>query len=224
VAARRSRLVVGGGRRPGLRGRAAPGARGRGGVGVRDSPDAPPSRPRRGRALAGEPHRRPGSCLRPGPLPRRPTADRRRVVRGRGAGVPGAAHSGPLRGLGVSARQPRRHLRDADRRLDSGPGHHGGLRSWPVPDDAAAPDRGAARCDRASGPWPRTPRRSNDSGRVLAHREERLDQVRAALRTLGADATPRQIVELVYADVDKSLWTPAEWSVKAQLDYLRTLD
>jgi hypothetical protein len=29
-------------------------------------------------------------------------------------------------------------------------------------------------------------------------------------------------VELVYADVDRSLWTPAEWSVKAQLDYLNS--
>ncbi|HEV7649427.1 MAG TPA: MBL fold metallo-hydrolase [Actinophytocola sp.] len=55
----------------------------------------------------------------------------------------------------------------------------------------------------------------------LAHREERLGQVRRALSTLGEDATARQIVELVYADVDKSLWAPAEWSVRAQLDYLR---
>jgi hypothetical protein len=46
--------------------------------------------------------------------------------------------------------------------------------------------------------------------------------VRAALRELGADATARQIVELVYRDVDESLWTPAEWSVQAQLEYLRS--
>lgn len=59
------------------------------------------------------------------------------------------------------------------------------------------------------------------AGEYLAHREERLDQVREALRKLGEDATARQIVELVYADVDKALWTPAEWSVKAQLEYLR---
>ncbi|HEY7593662.1 MAG TPA: MBL fold metallo-hydrolase [Actinophytocola sp.] len=58
----------------------------------------------------------------------------------------------------------------------------------------------------------------------LAHREDRLNQVRDALEQLGPDATPRQIVEIVYADVDKSLWSPAEWSVKAQLDYLRTQD
>ncbi|KUI46359.1 MBL fold metallo-hydrolase [Mycobacterium sp. GA-1199] len=55
----------------------------------------------------------------------------------------------------------------------------------------------------------------------LAHREERLDQVRAALRELGDDATVRQVVEHVYTDVDEKLWDVAEWSVQAQLDYLR---
>lgn len=55
----------------------------------------------------------------------------------------------------------------------------------------------------------------------LAHREERLDQVRAALARLGPDPTPRQVVEIVYADVDKSVWPAAEWSVTAQLEYLR---
>ncbi|WIY04953.1 MBL fold metallo-hydrolase [Amycolatopsis mongoliensis] len=56
----------------------------------------------------------------------------------------------------------------------------------------------------------------------LAHREQRLDQVRSALEVLGADATPRQVVEVVYADVDRALWAPAELSVQAQLDYLRS--
>lgn len=55
----------------------------------------------------------------------------------------------------------------------------------------------------------------------LAHREDRLNQVRDALRTLGDDATARQIVEHVYTDVDEDLWEAAEWSVQAQLDYLR---
>jgi glyoxylase-like metal-dependent hydrolase (beta-lactamase superfamily II) len=54
----------------------------------------------------------------------------------------------------------------------------------------------------------------------LAHREERLNQVRDALRVLGDDATARQVVEQVYTDVDEELWDAAEWSVKAQLDYL----
>ena len=55
----------------------------------------------------------------------------------------------------------------------------------------------------------------------LAHREQRLEQVRQALVTLGADATARQVVEQVYADVDQKLWDAAESSVRAQLDYLR---
>jgi glyoxylase-like metal-dependent hydrolase (beta-lactamase superfamily II) len=54
-----------------------------------------------------------------------------------------------------------------------------------------------------------------------AHREQRLDQIRDALSTLGADATPRAVVELVYADVDQDLWWAAELSVRAQLDHLR---
>jgi glyoxylase-like metal-dependent hydrolase (beta-lactamase superfamily II) len=57
----------------------------------------------------------------------------------------------------------------------------------------------------------------------LAHRQERLDQVRAALETLdpGADDLARQVVEKVYADVDPVLWGAAELSVRAQIDYLR---
>jgi glyoxylase-like metal-dependent hydrolase (beta-lactamase superfamily II) len=52
----------------------------------------------------------------------------------------------------------------------------------------------------------------------IAHRKERLDQVRAALAA-GA-RTPAEVVEIVYADVDRSLWPAAEQSVRAQLDYL----
>ncbi|WP_343063943.1 MBL fold metallo-hydrolase [Haloechinothrix aidingensis] len=55
----------------------------------------------------------------------------------------------------------------------------------------------------------------------LAHREQRLDQVRGALRELGRDADARRVVEFVYADVDPALWGAAEMSVRAQLDYLR---
>jgi hypothetical protein len=55
----------------------------------------------------------------------------------------------------------------------------------------------------------------------LAHREERLDQVREALRVLGEDATARQVVEHVYTDVDEKLWDAAEKSTEAQLTYLR---
>jgi glyoxylase-like metal-dependent hydrolase (beta-lactamase superfamily II) len=53
----------------------------------------------------------------------------------------------------------------------------------------------------------------------LSHREERLDQVRSALAA-GAK-TPAEIVAMIYTDVDKSLWPAAEWSVRAQLDYLK---
>lgn len=55
----------------------------------------------------------------------------------------------------------------------------------------------------------------------LAHRHERLDQVRAALDVLGPDAKPMAVVKHVYKDVDKKLWPAAKSSVKAQLQYLR---
>jgi len=52
----------------------------------------------------------------------------------------------------------------------------------------------------------------------ISHRAERLDQVRAALAA-GA-RTPIEVVAMVYADVDPAVWPAAEWSVRAQLDYL----
>jgi hypothetical protein len=55
----------------------------------------------------------------------------------------------------------------------------------------------------------------------LAHRAERLDQVRSALSVLGPTASAREVVEHVYTDVDPVLWGAAELSVRAQLDYLR---
>ncbi len=53
----------------------------------------------------------------------------------------------------------------------------------------------------------------------LAHRAERLDQVRAAVAA-GA-ATAREVVETVYADVPTAVRPAAELSVEAQLEYLR---
>ncbi|MER5701022.1 MBL fold metallo-hydrolase [Micromonospora sp. NPDC002296] len=52
----------------------------------------------------------------------------------------------------------------------------------------------------------------------LAHRRARLDQVRRAVAE-GATTAP-EVVARVYADVDRSLWWAAEWSVRAQLEYL----
>lgn len=56
----------------------------------------------------------------------------------------------------------------------------------------------------------------------LEHRKRRLAQVEEAV-ALG-DTTARQVVERVYADVDKNVWWAAEMSVRAQLDYLRAHD
>jgi glyoxylase-like metal-dependent hydrolase (beta-lactamase superfamily II) len=53
----------------------------------------------------------------------------------------------------------------------------------------------------------------------IGHRRERLAQVEAAL--LAEARTAREVVERVYTDVDEALWPAAEWSVQAQLDYLR---
>ncbi|MFL6121482.1 MBL fold metallo-hydrolase [Actinophytocola sp.] len=72
------------------------------------------------------------------------------------------------------------------------------------------------------GHGPELPDVATTAREYLTHREERLNQIRTALTQLGPNATARQVVELVYRDVDESLWGPAEWSVRAQLDYLRS--
>ncbi|WP_400994577.1 MBL fold metallo-hydrolase [Agromyces sp. GXQ0307] len=55
----------------------------------------------------------------------------------------------------------------------------------------------------------------------LAHRAERLDQVRAALARLGDAATVETVTDTVYVDIDPAVRGAAEASVRAQLDYLR---
>jgi glyoxylase-like metal-dependent hydrolase (beta-lactamase superfamily II) len=64
-----------------------------------------------------------------------------------------------------------------------------------------------------------------DAGAVatyyLAHRQQRLDQVRAVVAELGPDVTDDDVLSRVYADVDKALWPAAKLSVNAQLVYLR---
>jgi glyoxylase-like metal-dependent hydrolase (beta-lactamase superfamily II) len=62
---------------------------------------------------------------------------------------------------------------------------------------------------------------SNALGTVeyyLAHRASRLAQIETAVES--GLRTPEAIVAHVYADVDRALWPAAEWSVRAQLDYL----
>jgi glyoxylase-like metal-dependent hydrolase (beta-lactamase superfamily II) len=54
----------------------------------------------------------------------------------------------------------------------------------------------------------------------LTHREERLNQVRAAVAS--GHTTPESIVAHVYADVPRPLWPAAQRSVQAQLDYLNS--
>jgi glyoxylase-like metal-dependent hydrolase (beta-lactamase superfamily II) len=71
------------------------------------------------------------------------------------------------------------------------------------------------------GHGPELPSAAQAAQFYLDHRSQRLDQVRAALAQLGADASARQIVETVYADVDPVLWPAAELSVNAQLEYLQ---
>ena len=53
----------------------------------------------------------------------------------------------------------------------------------------------------------------------IAHRQERLAEIRAALD--AGDRTTQDILARVYADVDRSLWPFAAWSVRAQLEYLK---
>lgn len=89
---------------------------------------------------------------------------------------------------------------------------------------------------RATSLWPAHGPVLTDGAAVLdhyvVHRRERLAQVESALARLGLRADelppdvaehpdlPRRVVEIVYADVDTSLWEAAEWSVRAQLAYL----
>ncbi len=57
-------------------------------------------------------------------------------------------------------------------------------------------------------------------GYYIAHRQERLEQIRAALAA-GA-RTPAEIVAVVYGDTDPAVRGAALWSVRAQLDYLNS--
>lgn len=53
----------------------------------------------------------------------------------------------------------------------------------------------------------------------IEHRWQRLGEVREALAS-GA-RTPREVVEIIYADVDRSVWPAAQSTVEAAMAYLR---
>lgn len=102
--------------------------------------------------------------------------------------------------------------------------------------DSIARMRSLVSSGRVGSLWPAHGPVLTDAAGVLdhyvVHRRERLAQVEGALHRLGlspaqlpADVAedptlPRRVVEVVYADVDESLWGAAEWSVRAQLAYL----
>ncbi|WP_249666252.1 MBL fold metallo-hydrolase [Nocardioides faecalis] len=91
---------------------------------------------------------------------------------------------------------------------------------------------------RATSLWPAHGPVLPDAAGILdhyrVHRLQRLGQVESALGRLGLSAEQlppdvaeepglaRRVVEVVYADVDESLWLAAESSVRAQLAYLAT--
>jgi glyoxylase-like metal-dependent hydrolase (beta-lactamase superfamily II) len=57
-----------------------------------------------------------------------------------------------------------------------------------------------------------------------AHRQQRLDQIRAALDRLGVDAAHASVAavtDLVYTDIDPAVRPAAEMSVQSQLEHLR---
>jgi glyoxylase-like metal-dependent hydrolase (beta-lactamase superfamily II) len=70
------------------------------------------------------------------------------------------------------------------------------------------------------GHGPELPDAASAAAGYLAHREQRLDQVRAVLAE-HPGAEPSEVLERVYAEVDRALWPAAELSVQAQLAYLR---
>ncbi|MHA6798028.1 MBL fold metallo-hydrolase [Bounagaea algeriensis] len=78
----------------------------------------------------------------------------------------------------------------------------------------------------AEGTWalpghgPELPDVAEAAAGYLRHREQRLEQVRAAVAEHSAAPTARQVVEVVYADVDPAVWPAAEQTVRAQLKYL----
>lgn len=96
-----------------------------------------------------------------------------------------------------------------------------------APDGSLAEYLDALAVLRALGPLtvlpahgPTLPNLEAISDEYLAHRHQRLEQVRVALRGLGPDATTAAVTDAVYPGVDPAVRFAAEYSVSAQLEYL----
>jgi glyoxylase-like metal-dependent hydrolase (beta-lactamase superfamily II) len=70
------------------------------------------------------------------------------------------------------------------------------------------------------GHGPAVPDLGAACAQYIAHRMERIEQVRAALADLGDDVPSEQIVRRIYADTDPDLWPAAEHSVDATRKFL----
>jgi glyoxylase-like metal-dependent hydrolase (beta-lactamase superfamily II) len=79
--------------------------------------------------------------------------------------------------------------------------------------------QGLGRLTVLPGHGPARPDLAAAAAEYLAHRAERLDQVRAALAS-GAE-TVDDVLDVVYADLDPGLRRAAAMSVRAQLDFVR---
>ena len=208
--------------RPGRR--PAPRRGARRGAGDRARPAHPraprPQRDRGGRARA---HRRAGARDRPGAVPRRrgarPTASSSSAA---GLDVRVLATPGAHLRLGV-VRGRRRG--GADRRHDPRPRHDRGRASGRQPRRVPRLAAAAARPRRRRGADRARPgaaaRRRGGPDVPGAPRAAAATRSATRCANSAPDATARQIVELVYADVDQAVWWAAELSVEAQLEYLR---
>lgn len=81
--------------------------------------------------------------------------------------------------------------------------------------------RGSSVRELLPGHGPRVPAPAEWLGSYRRHRQQRLDQVRAALA--AGDRSVEEVVARVYADVDPAVRPAAEQAVRAQLDHLREL-
>jgi glyoxylase-like metal-dependent hydrolase (beta-lactamase superfamily II) len=100
------------------------------------------------------------------------------------------------------------------------PGHTADSVCLHLPEDG--PSGSVLTGDTILGRGPVLPDLAAICAKYLAHRHERLEQVRAALERLGEDATVQAVTDYVYTDVDASVRGAAESSVAAQLDFLRS--